>query len=136
MKTLKVLIVVTMMSLLVGCGGGSSSASAPTSIAGKTYRMVIKSGSGYLASTGTYTVSFSSSGPSYVIIGDGVNVPDSFGEYSYSSSGSQGIASAYDYILDTFASFSLNFTSSTKGNFLIHLSLDPNSQQSGSFTQI
>ena len=120
---------------LSGCGGGGgTTAVAPSSIAGKFYKMTISSGSGFYATTGTYTVSFSANQNIYTVKGDGINVVDSAGTYTYSASGSNGSVSIVDSVVGNGA-FSLTFTSATSGTFVATAASDPNSSQSGSFTE-
>ena len=141
MKNIKLFLIVAAI-MLSGCGGGGSdggggggtSAVAPSSIVGKFYKMTITSGSGFFATTGTYTVSFSANQNIYTVKGDGVNVADSAGTYTYSASGSNGTVSVVDSLIGNGA-FSLTFASTTSGTFVATAASDPNSSQSGSFTE-
>lgn len=139
MKNMKYfLIVVAIMLSGYGCGSGGSDGGstigAPSSIAGKFYKMTISSGSGIFATTGTYTVSFSANQNIYTVKGDGVNVADSAGTYTYFASGSNGVISIVDSLIGNGA-FSLTFTSATGGIFVATAASDPNSRQAGLFTE-
>ena len=142
MKNIRAYFTAMLIVLISACGGGggsngggASSVTAPTAIAGKVYRMTITSGSGFYATTGTYTVSFSSTQNIYTVTGDGVNVVDSAGTYTYSASGNVGSVSIVDSLVGN-GSFALTFTSATGGTFVATASSDPNSSQSGSFVEI
>jgi len=137
MKNIKTLFLIVISIMFTGCGSsssGGSSVTAPTSIAGKLYKMTISSGSGLFATTGTYTVSFSSNQNIYTVTGDGVNVADSAGSYTYSASGSTGVVAIVDSLLGN-GVVSFTFTSATGGTFVATATSDPNSRQSGSFTE-
>jgi len=78
---------------LISCNDNSSSeVTAPQSLAGKLYKVTIISGTSFFATKGTYTVNFSENQNIYTITGDGVNVGDSTGLYTYFADGSDGKA--------------------------------------------
>jgi len=141
MKHIKTFILLFACFVFASCsssdsgGGGSSSVAAPSALTGKIYRMTITSGGGILAITGTYTVNFSSTQNTYIVTGDGVNVADSAGSYTYSTNGNIGLASVLDASFST-GSFAFSFTSATGGTFLATVTSDPNSSQTGSFVQL
>ena len=133
------LIAVFLFFLSVGCGGGGgsdnssgSSVSAPSSIAGKTYRGTISSGSGNFASTGTFTVTFGSA--TYSITGDGANTINSNGTYTYSPVGSLGTATASDSAIGLLV-MAFTYNSSNSGNYAASASPGFGSQ-TGSFVEL
>ena len=142
MRNVRALFIVSLLAFISGCGGGGENndgsadgVTAPSSLAGKVYRMTISSGSGIFARTGTYTVSFSSTQNIYVVTGDGTNVADSAGNYTYSVIGNVGLVSIVDSAVGK-GSFSLTYASTTDGTFVATAASDPNSSQSGSFVEI
>ncbi len=139
MKNIKTYIIVLACILVASCGsssgGGSSSVTAPNTVSGKVYRMTISTGAGFYATTGTYTVSFSAIQNTYTSTGDGVNVADSAGTYTYSANGNIGVASIVDSVIGN-GSFAFTFTSVTGGTFLATAASDPGSNQSGTFVQL
>ena len=130
-----------VLILIQGCssGGGDSTptttATAPTSIAGMSASMIITSGSGFYATTGSYTVSFSATQPIYTVVGDVVNVTNSSGTYSYTSSGNTGVVAVVDSASGA-GSFVLTYTTDTSGTFVATSTSDPTSKQTGTFTQL
>jgi len=115
-----------------GSEGQAAAVSAPATLAGKTYRVTVESGSGVFPSTGTFTVVFSSSQPWYIRQGDGVNFRDSWGMYTYSSSGASGTVEVDDSHASQ-AVFSLTFNTATSG--VVTSTADANSRLSGTFTE-
>ena len=108
---------------------------APSSIAGETIRMTITSGAGSFSTTGTYTVSISANQDIYTVTGDGVNVGNSAGNYTYSANNNIGVISIIDSVLGAGA-FALTFTSTTSGTFAATVASDPASNQAGTFTRL
>ena len=137
MKSLKSLILLFTCFVIVSCGAdsGSDSFTAPSSISGKVYRMTVDSGAGFFATTGTYTLSFSSTQNTYVVTGDGVNVADSVGSYTFTTNGNLVIASIVDSSLGN-GSFALTYSSATGGTFLATAASDAASNQSGRFVEL
>jgi len=138
---LTIVIIVAVFSM-ISCGGGNSDNSssssdvpAPSSLLGKSYRVTISSGSGVFATTGNLTINASSTENTYTIAGDGVNVANSAGSFTYSTSGSQGILDVVDSSF-SFGSFVLTFTTSTTGTYQATVESDPNSNQTGSFVEL
>ena len=114
--------------------GGAAAVSAPGTIAGKTYRVTVESGSGVFPSTGTFTVDFLSSKPWYTKQGDGVNTGDSFGFYIYSSSGASGTVEVDDANASKVV-YSFTFNTATSGTYAVTSTAGVNSRQSGTFTE-
>jgi hypothetical protein len=104
-------------------------------LAGKTYRVTAESGSGVFPSTGSFTVVFLSSQSWYTVKGNGVNFPDSWGMYSYSSSGASGIVKADDSIGSEVV-FSFTFNTAISGTYVATSMADGNSTLSGTFTEL
>jgi hypothetical protein len=143
MKAMACLTFLSLTMSLISCstGGISSSdveataVSAPSALAGKTYRVTVKSGSGVFASTGTFTIAFLSSQPWYSTQGDGVNFGDSWGMYSYSSSGASGTLKVDDSKASEVV-FSVTFNTDISGAFVVTETADGNSTLSGTFTEL
>jgi len=114
--------------------GGAAAVSAPDTLAGKTYRVTVKSGSGVFATTGTFTVGFLSDQPIYTTQWDGVNFRDSWGMYIYSSSGDSGTVKVEDSSGKN-AIYSFTFSTATSGTYVVTATADVNSRQSGTFTE-
>jgi hypothetical protein len=114
--------------------GGAAAVSAPGTLAGKTYRVTVESGSGVFPSTGTFTVGFLSAQPIYTKQGDGVNTGDSFGFYIYSSSGASGTVEVDDSNASQ-AVFSVTFNTAISGTYVATATAGVNSRQSGTFTE-
>ena len=116
--------------------GGAAAVSAPGTLAGKTYRITVESGSGVFASTGTFTVVFLSAQPIYTKQGDGVNSRDSWGMYIYSSSGDSGAVKVEDSSApNTISIYSFTFNTAIFGTYVATATADVNSSQSGTFTE-
>ena len=107
---------------------------APTSIVGDTIKMTITSGAGVFATTGTFTVNISANQNIYTVTGDGVNVADSAGTYTYSANNNIGVVSIVDSVLGAGA-FTLTFTT-TSSTFTATVVSDPASNQAGTFTKL
>jgi hypothetical protein len=144
MKSVKLLtIFLVVIFSATGCGDDSDSdgnisnpeVSAPSSFAGKSYRLTINTGVGFFATTGTSTVAFSNTVNTYKALGDGVNSFNSSGSYTYTTSGSQGNAVVVDSSFSN-GNFILTFTSSTTGTYQATSQSDPNSNQTGSFIEL
>ena len=114
--------------------GEAAAVSAPGNLAGKTYRVTVESGSGVFPSTGTFTIVFSSSQPWYTTQGDGVNSRDSWGMYTYSSSGASGTVEVDDSNASQ-AVFSVTFNTAISGTYVVTSTADENSRLSGTFTE-
>ena len=114
--------------------GGAAAVSAPGTIAGKTYRVTVESGSGGFATTGKFTVNFLSSQPIYTKQGDGVNTGNSWGMYIYSSSDASGTVEIED-ASGTNAIYSFTFNTVISGTYVATETADVNSRQSGAFTE-
>jgi hypothetical protein len=114
--------------------GGAAAVSAPSVLSGKTYRLTVESVSGAFDKTGTYTVVFSSSQPTYTTQGDGVNFGDSGGMYIYSSSGDSGTIKIFDSVTSKVA-YSFTFNTAISGTYVATAMADVNSRHSGTFTE-
>ncbi len=135
MKAMAYLTFLCLTMSLISCSDGEAVAvSAPAALMGKTYRVTAESGSGVFPSTGTFTVVFLSSQSWYTVKGDGVNFPDSWGMYSYSSSGAGGTVNADDSIGSQFV-FSFTFNTAISGTYVATSTADLNSRLSGTFTE-
>ncbi|NNE62587.1 MAG: hypothetical protein HKN34_00765 [Gammaproteobacteria bacterium] len=123
--------------------GGAAAVSAPGTIAGKTYRVTVESGSGGFATTGTFTIDFLSDQPIYTTKGDGVNIDESWGMYTYSSSGASGTVEVESgtikvkdyYAPNTISIYSFTFNTAISGTYVATTTEDVNSRQSGTFTE-
>ena len=96
--------------------------------------MTISSGSGFFATQGTYTLIISNTQNIYTVQGDGVNVADSSGTFTYTATGNQGLTAIVDSVLGSGA-FAFTFNTATSGSFQVTAASDPNSKQSGTFTE-
>ena len=114
--------------------GGAATVSAPATLAGKTYRVTVESGSGVFATTGTFTVVFQDSQPIYTTQGDGVNIGNSWGMYIYSPSDASGTVEIED-ASGTNSIYSFTFNTATAGTYVATATADVNSSQSGTFTE-
>jgi hypothetical protein len=142
MKTVKLCaIFLVVIFFATGCGGSSnsngdsnsnSSVPAPSSLAGKSYKMTIDNGSAPFASAGISMVVFSNTAMTYKVLGDGVNTFNSSGSYTYTTIGSQSNAAIVDSAISN-GNFTLTFISSTTGTFQATAELAANSNQTGSF---
>jgi hypothetical protein len=145
MKAMACLTFLSLTMSLISCsiGGNSSSdgeaaaVSAPSTLAGKTYRVTAESGSGEFSKTGTFTVVFLSSQPWYTTQGDGVNFGDSWGMYSYSSSGVSGTVKVTDSVGGSI-SYSFTFNTAISGTYVATETATAGviSKQSGRFTEL
>jgi hypothetical protein len=133
--TLFVIFLVVIFSA-TGCddsnSNSNSSVPAPSSLAGKSYKMTIDNGSAPFASAGISMVVFSNTAMNYKVLGDGVNTFNSSGSYTYTTNGSQGNAAIVDNAISN-GNFILTFTSLTTGTYQATAEFDANSNQTGSF---
>jgi hypothetical protein len=142
MKNVKLFaIFLVVIFSATGCGDDSinnssnSSAPAPSSLAGKSYRLTINTGTGGFATTGTSTVAFSNTEDTYKVLGDGVNSFNSSGAYTYTANGSQGNVAVVDSAILN-GSFILTYTSSTTGTYQALAEFDPDANQTASFIEL
>ena len=151
MKEIGYVTLLLLTMSLISCSGGTKSisnggavaVSAPGTIAGKTYRVTVKFGSGGFATTGTFTIDFLSDQPVYTTKGDGVNIDDSWGMYTYSPSGASGTVEvesgtvkAKDYYApNTISIYSFTFNTAISGTYVATVAEDVNARQSGTFTE-
>ena len=136
MKVLNLFSAILLSLVLAGCSSSDSTnepdVSAPTSISGKTVKVTVSSGSGGFASTGTLDMVFSGTTNQYIINGDTVNVADSAGTFSYSSSGNKGTIAVDDSGFGK-GNFNLTFTTTTSGTYTADMEQNPSASQTGSF---
>jgi hypothetical protein len=117
-------VMLSLVILTSGCkgGGGSSGSSgqpvaAPATVNGRTYDARVTSGTGAFASSGTFRASFATS--TYAIQGDGVNVANSNGTYTYSAIGTVGTAIFFDSVAGGPNTLAFSYTSTTSGSYSI-----------------
>jgi hypothetical protein len=136
MKVLNIFAAILLSLVTVGCGSSNStpalSVLAPASISGKTLKVTISSGSGGFATTGTADFVISNTTNQYTLNGDGVNVANSAGTFSYSSSGNKGTLAVNDSAFGN-GNHYLTFTSTTSGTFTSNMDQNPFASQTGSF---
>jgi hypothetical protein len=136
MKVLNLFAAILLSLIIVGCGRIDSapapSVTAPTFISGKTIKSTITSGSGGFATTGTSDFVTSNTKNQYTINGDVVNVANSAGTFSYSSSGNQGII-AFDDPGFGKGNYNLTFTSTTSGTYTADVAQNSSANQTGTF---
>ena len=142
MKAIGCFTLLFLIMSLVSCSSGTNvisnsgaaAVSAPGTLAGKTYRVTVESGSGVFPSTGTFTVDFLSSQPWYTKQGDGDNSRDSWGMYIYSSSGASGTVEVDDAHASKVV-YSFTFNTAISGTYVVTSTAGVNSRQSGTFTE-
>jgi hypothetical protein len=136
MKILNIFAAILLSLVIVGCSSSDStpapSVTAPTSISGQTIKGTITSGSGGFATTGTSDFVTSNTTNQYTLNGDGVNVANSAGTFSYSSSGNKGTMAVDDSAFGK-GNYFLTFTSNTSGTFTANMEQNPSASQTGSF---
>lgn len=136
MKILSLFAVILLSLALAGCDSSDSSKEADvlalTSIVGKTVKITVSSGAGGFASKGSAMIAFSSITNQYVITGDEINVGDSAGTFSYSSSGNKATLAMDDSALGK-NNFYLTFTSTDLGTYIADAAQVPSATQIGSF---
>ena len=142
MKAVGHLALLFLMMSIMSCSSGTNAisndgagtVSAPATLAGKTYRVTVDSGSGVFASTGTFTVGFLSDQPIYTTQWDDVKFRDSWGVYVYSSSGDSGTVEIEDSS-GVNAIYSFTFSAAASGTYVVTATTDENSRQSGTFSE-
>lgn len=137
MKAIAYFTLLFLTMPLISCSigssdGGAAAVLAPSTLAGKSYQITVESTSGVFTKTGTYTVAFSSSQPTYTSQGDGVNFGDSGGIYIYSSSGDSGTVKVKDSVVSKVA-YLLTFNTASSGTYVATATAGVNSKQSGTF---
>lgn len=133
---------------LVACGGSgsgsndnNSSVKAPASLNGRIFNITIHSGTGFFASKGSYIIDFFEldSRQVYKITGDGTNVVETEGFYTYSVSDNTGRISIEDSSLGQGVIY-YTFTSSTGGTYVASntdiKNSNPTSIQRGVFEEL
>jgi len=116
-----------------GCSSDNDNVIAPASITNTSYLMQIESGSGLFADTGSYVIRIAAS-DTYDNLGQTDNLGDSTGTYVYTSNAQQGLITFSDSTLGN-GTLALNFETSTTGSFLMTLTSDTDSRQSGTFEE-
>lgn len=125
-----------VMLLLSGCDSDSDPSNlAPESISGKTYSITISAGTGGFSSTGTTTIAVSDTDDTYEITGDGVNTGNSSGTFEYAAVGNSAAITVQDSGFGE-GTFSLAFTGVGTGTYSATIVADPDSSQSGVFTEV
>lgn len=135
-KPLFIAAISLFLFALSGCDSDSDPSNlAPESIAGKTYSIAISAGTGVFAATGTTTITVSETDDTYEITGDGVNNLDSNGTFEYVAVGNSAAISVQDSVFGE-GTFSLAFTGAGTGTYSATIVSDPDSSQSGVFTEV
>ena len=123
--------------LLVSCGDDDDDNDlAPGSVQGKTYRMIVTSGTLPLARSGTAAITFAADG-TYAVTGE-VTIGNDQGTYTYNKatddSGELTLTSTLiDWLQITYV---FVFTQEGAGNFTGTLVSDPAVTQQGTFTEL
>ncbi len=138
MKAIGYFTLLFLTKPLISCSigssdGGAAAVLAPSALAGKTYQVTVESSSGVFTKTGTFTVVFSSSQPTYTSQGDGVNFGDSGGMYIYTSSGDSGTVKTNDSVVSKVV-YSFTFNTASSGTYVATATAGVNSNQSGKFS--
>ena len=130
MKAVFIGSIFIVLIVLVGCSGDASNF-APDDVGGTSYNIIIRAGTGNLASSGTATLIFAKDG-SFIFDGDDVNVVDDKGTYTYKRL-SNNTAEA-TFIAETFGKliYKATFTDSSSGTFVLIFEVN-GFQQSGDF---
>ena len=140
MKAMACSLFFSLAMLLASCSigvidGDPAVVLAPATLAGKTYRIKAKSGSGVFPSKGAFIIVFLSSEPWYTKQGDGVNTYDSWGTYSYSANGASGTVKADDSMAPGIV-VSFTFNTANSGTLVAISMEDSNSTLTGTFTEL
>jgi hypothetical protein len=135
MKIANIVLTVILLACLAACGSnGQSNDFAPATLTGQSYRLTINASSGLpFASTGTAIIAFAET--TYTITGDGVNIIDSDGTYTYrKTTGTIGEAVILDSVF-TQATYRGVWMTASSGDFAI-ISSTIDGRQDGTFTSI
>ena len=123
--------------LLVSCGDDDDNDLAPDSIQGKTYQMIVTSGTFPLASSGTAAIVFAADG-TYTVTDASAKIGYDEGTYTYQKltddSGELTITSTLNEWLQL--KYTFTFTQEKAGNFSGALVSDPTITQQGTFTEL
>lgn len=128
---------------ITACNGDSgsdkkssnNSITPPTSIAGKVYRFIIQTGTGYFATSGSFTIGLSATSDTYYLAGETPSVADSAGIYTYTISGVNGSLAMVDSVMGV-GTCLFTFLTNTSGKYQCTVQADPGSTQSGTFAEI
>ena len=117
-------------SFVFGSSGSAGPIDAPASLSGRTIDARITSGSGLLASQGTFRASFAAS--TFLILGDGADTVNSSGSYTYSAIGSVGTVNFNDTQSGS-GVFAFTYTSATGGTYSVNIAAG--GSQAGTFVE-
>jgi hypothetical protein len=118
-KMLRVMMVLMVLGSLglMSCGKSNDDDWASGNIAGKVVMATIATGSPVLATTGSFTMTFNANG-SYGIVGDGVNVANSQGTYTYDKTGADiGEITLTDGTIGITIKITLTYTDEAEGDY-------------------
>lgn len=121
---------------LISCGDDDDEDLAPGSIQGKTYQMIVTSGTAPLASTGTATAAFAADG-TYTVTGD-ANIANDQGTYTYNKTADDSgeVTMTSTQIAGIQITYVFTFTQEESGNFVGTLVSNSAITQQGTFTEL
>ena len=130
------LMVLGIGLLLVSCGDDDDNDLAPGSVQGKTYQMIVTSGTAPLARTGIATVVLAADG-TYTVTGD-ANIANDQGAYTYNKTtdDSGELTMTSTQIAGIQITYVFTFTQEKSGNFTGTLVSNPAITQQGTFTEL
>jgi hypothetical protein len=144
---LKKVSIICFAGFISACGGGSDSRftssnfdtpdttiEAPDSIKGISFTQTIESGSGLFATQGKFVTTYSASSNTYITVGDGVNVANSAGTYTYNKNAKIGTINIIDSVISTGATCKFTFSTLSSGSYSCIASSNSNFVQNGTFT--
>ena len=140
LRVLGLISAFTFMSFpLLSCEGDDADSSliddpfteVPSSVAGKSIRLYITSGSGLHATSGVALIDIENNGQIYTLTAEGGDVIDSVGTLNYTTSGTQGFLDFNDTEKGFNGRISLTYTTSSSGTYESSASQD--STQIGTF---
>ena len=136
MKALfSVLLLVSLLFLPSCISSSGSNNLAPSNIGGISYSVIVRSGTGNLADSGTAMVTFSQNS-TYTIDGDDVNVVDSKGVYTYKRiSSNTGKALLVEASSGNTFVYRALYKDASSGTFTLIVEINGD-QQSGDFTTL
>ena len=132
-----VMIMLGMGLFITSCGSSSDNKKlAPNSVQGKTYQMLVTSGTPPLANTGTAAIVFAADG-NYIVTGD-ANIANDQGTYTYNrvTNDSGEVILTSTQIPGLQINYAFVFTQEGTGNFTGTLASDPAVTQQGTFTEL
>ena len=127
-------VLVMLIFTLGACSKNNDKDLAPDSLAGKMYQVVVNTGTGLFAATGTATLSFDAGG-NYTTTGDANIVADN-GTYTYTKvTDDTGEFQLASNVIPAFqATYVFTYTTEGAGNFTASLPATGDTQ-SGTFTE-